>query len=202
MALLITGSNTLFVHVPKTGGHWVEYAIDRLGLAHAAPQLIQPACPRHGLPHHFAAADFRFCTVRNPIDWAKSYWRYHAGSPPLPFADGVEYPFSVFGSVAPETFREWIEFLIARPGIIGEFFDSYVRECDSVMRCESLDRDLADVLARRGHSADRNGGAICPERLGRIAFQNVTRPRPAECPESLLDELRKTERDALRRWYP
>lgn len=63
--------NSLFVHIPKTGGSWVSEMLSRTGLCLA--QCVEPhpflrSSPGRSLP--------AFGFVRDPRDWWPSYFRY------------------------------------------------------------------------------------------------------------------------------
>ena len=77
MALHLVDANALFVHIPKTGGVWVEEALPACGIATACPLTTGGVSWRHPLPADIRGSfDFTFTFVRHPISWYESWWRF------------------------------------------------------------------------------------------------------------------------------
>lgn len=64
--------NSVFYHIPKTGGIWVRNALLNSGVR--TIEIDQHARPNIGVPGH----KFGFCFVRNPLSWYQSRWAHHA----------------------------------------------------------------------------------------------------------------------------
>lgn len=85
MALLLPQS--VFFHIPKTGGTWVRAAIAKAGIpvneicnvrdwSKAGPLLRHHVF--HAKPHEVAAQGrFGFAFVRHPLSWYRSLWAFH-----------------------------------------------------------------------------------------------------------------------------
>ena len=76
MALLLPNHNAIFLHVPKTGGLFITDYLRKIrvpfhmiGYRHSPADLI-------GWNH---VNKFKFCFIRNPISWYRSYWQMRFG---------------------------------------------------------------------------------------------------------------------------
>jgi len=64
MSAQLLSSNALFLHIPKTGGTWVEQALIQAGVLSEAPPTIPGVTYRHCL----LTSSFRiYCTNVSPI---------------------------------------------------------------------------------------------------------------------------------------
>ena|SRR5271166_5029024 len=71
MSAQLVGSNALFLHIPKTGGTWVEQALIQTGVQTAAPPTIQGVTYRHCLLSMLEKRHpFVFTFVRHPLSWS------------------------------------------------------------------------------------------------------------------------------------
>jgi hypothetical protein len=91
MAILLTETDTLILHIPKTAGMFVEYAVRTLGIQHVIPPAIGGQCPRHGTAENYAPAARVAAVIRHPARWIESWWRYQVGG--LPDLSGFSYRF-------------------------------------------------------------------------------------------------------------
>lgn len=77
MALHLTKANACFLHIPKTGGKWVEQALRKARIGYQPATAIPLAHQRHAT-REMLREDYRyyFCFVRHPADWYASWWKY------------------------------------------------------------------------------------------------------------------------------
>ena len=96
MALLLK-NNGVFLHVPKTGGIWVGQVLKNLGLVkaelggphqdferyfwydrfHRDAKVSRNLLRRRlGILPRVDPKCFKFCFVREPLNWYESWWRY------------------------------------------------------------------------------------------------------------------------------
>ena len=84
MAIYFPDRYALVLHIPKTGGFWIEEAAKRVGLAlqHIPSLRDETRADRHcfrvdcELP-----VDMVYAVVRCPFAWYESWWRYQAARP-------------------------------------------------------------------------------------------------------------------------
>lgn len=76
MALVLP--NSVFIHVPKTGGSWVRAAIANTGMRceESGPFDVHDHYGVFDLPAHLVRDRFTFGFVRHPVDWIKSRWAW------------------------------------------------------------------------------------------------------------------------------
>lgn len=63
---MILTANAVYLHVPKTGGNWINSI-----LLHKTEKEIE-----HGIPKKKDLRPYIFCFVRNPWDWYVSFFEY------------------------------------------------------------------------------------------------------------------------------
>jgi len=182
MGALLKG-DVLFLHIPKTGGSWVRHVLREQGLVKVEFPDTHPDMTRLNhfprfYPLHFAKQSikyrstclarevresYKFCFVRHPHDWYRSYWRYMKGRKwkiddnPNGVLDTTWKPNSIlrkYGGAGFEPFMEGV--LKNQPGYLTQMYDWYAPpgEIDFVGRTESLVDDLLDALARAGIDVD------------------------------------------------
>jgi hypothetical protein len=135
-------AKSVFVHIPKTGGHWVASVVKNSGVRyrsvlgeHALPDELLPVLPDR----------LSYTFIRDPVTWWRSFWQWSAvhdwagaGGPWTPITDGKIMP----------TYREFMEQILERcPGQYGRIVEAYTAGVDRVGRAESLRADLAAFLA-------------------------------------------------------
>lgn len=77
MALHLIKADACFLHIPKTGGKWVEQALRAAGIstkpANAIPLVHQRHAARFQLQDTYR---YYFCFVRHPAEWYASWWKF------------------------------------------------------------------------------------------------------------------------------
>ena len=157
MALYLPDSKTLFVHIPKCGGHWVEEVLKRCGIAyrHATPKPGKSH--RHGRRDDYEdESDFAFCTTRPLQSWMMSYWRFHmmAGHNKKVWGCDGDEPHKHLGP----PLSSWQEWSTERQQDCQTYLESMQTGCDVSV---PLDR-LGQLLRNRGYQVTDQQIAAVP----------------------------------------
>lgn len=167
MAIHLTQADSLFVHIPKTGGHWVEKAIKAAGIKYSKPRPVRPVCPRHGRRSDYPKARHAWAVCRNIDQWMWSYWKFCLPITADHWLPGVEYPYKQFG---PPMLR-WDEFnTCAVRARVNSFHLSYISQVNETLGFGRLSEDLPQLL--RGLGYDIKDGAF-----DAVPHENVTKVR-------------------------
>ena len=153
--------NSVFYHVPKTGGSWARFAINNAGISRyeIGPNRTNP----HGLPCEVkefceSARDmFSFCFVRNPCDWYKSFYCFRCLKGWKPGHEKID-------DYESEDFEEFIMNCVDQsPGWLTERFRPYVDDVDFVGKQENLCDDLILALNTAGeHFSEDDIRSVAP----------------------------------------
>lgn len=153
-----------FYHIPKTGGKWLEEACKAAGLTvrsmtsapgvhnrHAPPQFVIDRSKLERSMHSF-------CSVRNPLDWYASWWRYRNGhGRDADVGPNCWYVFSGCPNPRDMPFDAWIqEMMMFEPALMTRAVEWYVgplsamgRMTDwSVLRMEDFPQAPVALLIR------------------------------------------------------
>lgn len=144
--LFLPKSKTLFLHCPKTGGKWISYTLQAIGveIQRYGKDTIQDRewsktfAPK---PKHI------FTIIRNPTTWFQSYFcdRLQNGwGGDLPIA----HPPYAYPGVQ---FNAWMEAILkAHPLWLVDFYSRFVADDVYVGRTELLAESLCAILAHVG----------------------------------------------------
>lgn len=193
MSIACDQFDLLFTHVPKTGGVFVEKLLadelngHRVGSRHSTFRWLDLSDP----------PAVRAFTVRDPLDWYRSYWAYARGVVKRPAAWPIwqggraDHPThqldQTCGSPHFETFVR---------NVLREFPNGFVRSmyCDflngstHVLRTDRLATDLGTLLEVVGHP----NPAVSSGRP-RVNESNSDLKRQATLPRELENELREVD---------
>lgn len=188
--LYLEHSNSVFLHIPKTGGTWVRNVlhasckVEVVGYSH----IHNWAYARKKLPEGIQA----FCFVRHPATWLQSYWadRQIVGwGGDLPIAHDCQS----------DDFNEFARNVeTIHPGYVSELFGKYTGEGVWVGRCETLAINLAEFLRRLGEPCELPAMEankplnVCSKRPD-LASRCVYR-------EDVLELVMKNESEAVERY--
>lgn len=201
--------NSVFIHVPKTGGTWVTKLLWETGLAdgevgraHATPAELAD-CPvwRDGVRPLF------FAFVRHPLTWYQSYWSYrqkngwHKPSPLEPQAPirTVELD----ANCASDDFEQFVRNVVDRypRGWVSHLYRHYTAGCAFVGRFERLREDLLHVLLLGREPLEPQAVAAIrtsqPENTASADAQYAPLCRYSEDLRALVCQ---TEREAMDAW--
>ncbi|MGB0241493.1 MAG: hypothetical protein ACPGIH_11740 [Verrucomicrobiales bacterium] len=223
MALLLKGTKGIFLHVPKTGGSWVNSVLEdnnliekRLGVHKHIdivrlqyynrlnfPNLHSSFKSKSAKVFRLVPEDhFIFFFVRHPLTWYESWWKYMSqesmnwkryGDSMNPWA---WHPVSDLNDVRKDDFHTFIESVIEiAPGFVSKLYSLYQHPSVSfVGKQETLTEDLISVLEQLELPFDR-------DRL--INFGKVNRSVSKEAPQwdpDLKSEILRLEYPALKQY--
>ena len=203
MSVSLTPSNALFLHIPKTGGTWVEFALPHIGIPTEQAAIIEGVTYRHSLlPMLRDSHPFVFTFVRHPLSWYESWWKFQAGRW-IAHEPGVWHPQRCLEKCRSDDFSEFIRLCIEHePGYVSRMYEWYIgpvgyEYVEFIGRYENLVEDLADVLTAIGYTVDR-------EALHQFGPVNVS---PKACGEpvwnpALRRRILELEAPAIRRFFP
>lgn len=205
-------TRTLILHVPRTGGSWIERAVGLLRIPasrwsrtgnrgtpkkHAPLQMLKP--------QNRMSVDYSAAFVRHPIQYYASVWKYlstrgaavsrgrwswhpwrkqiELWQPDMTFDDWVWLTLRK----DPQWYTRLLEVYIGPPG--GELVDF-------VGRNEHLLADFARLLELRGYDVRRRVGE-----LQQLGWVNAT-SGGVNWQDGLMAEVLDSERLAIERFYP
>jgi len=174
MALLLE-NQTIFLHIPKTGGTWVKKCLLKEGLVttniagkHANLSRINKFFLNHPAKYikksikarcdmcSISKNSFVFCFVRNPYKWAQSFYRYQAKrnfknwEGPTTIWGESWHPTNDINSIEAKNFDSFLSIISKKyTGFVSQMYKGYTRRSDFVGRTENLEEDLIRVLENR-----------------------------------------------------
>jgi len=188
----------VFFHVPKTAGKWIYHVVSVLSLdteavatQHNFPSMVPPSR---------LIGRFKFCFVRHPVEWYRSYWafcrekgksKHWYGDNPGPL-DAIDDCY-----LAADSFADFINKAVKQcPGFVSDLYASYTSEVDFVGRYETL---LVDLI----YALERCQVSFRPSALDLLAKQRVnqTGVEKPELPFQLLKLICQSEKKAIRQFY-
>ncbi len=202
MAVHLVDANALFVHIPKTGGVWVEQALPACGIATACPLSTGGVSWRHPLPADIRGSyDFTFTFVRHPISWYESWWRF-ASARVEPFEPGVWHPQRTVETYGKDGFSTFIRRCIEhQPGYVTRLYEWYIgppgiERVDLVGRQEELVDTLVRVLRELSYEFDETALRAHPPENTTAAFAGEMIWDPG-----LKRQILELEAPAIERFY-
>ena len=129
------------LHIPKTGGTFVRNYFRESGLDHGVEVLHERAhMNAHALRKIIGNTDdLKFCFVRHPLTWYRSYW---TSKQQIPDRRG-----GLLDEIVDTPWEEFIETIIEKyPRYLTGFFEGYTEICRFIGKQENLRDDLDTVL--------------------------------------------------------
>ncbi len=174
---------SVFFHIGRTGGHWVNHVLWRAGLIEKrlSPLHLTPAAAASN--PLVSAKTEKFCFVRHPLDWAASVWRHE-----------MEFGWSeseLSRVAADDNFASFLRKLLgAYPdGPCSHAMTPYLDGCTFVGKLENIAEDLTSALVQAGETFDPKAFAARPVNQSSIPALLDASVAPA----ALLEEFLQAE---------
>lgn len=188
MALMLP--NSIFFHIPKTGGAWARKAIERsglfakeIGICHSAASEVQ----------HLLGDKHIFTFVRNPYWWYRSFWSYRMQNGWMN-SNGTPAGMEIDRLCKSYDFNEFITKVTTQaPGYLGNMYRFFTGpiEMDFIGKTERLADDLVAALNQANEKFDE-------KRLRETPMHNTSNQAfSAEYTNQSKGRLREAERDAF-----
>jgi hypothetical protein len=139
--------NSVFLHIPKTGGMWVREVLHNCNLVVKSYEF------RHDIPvadERYHTINYRFCFVRHPATWYKSYWSMRNSDSSWDMMVPLD-KYCHDGDF--NTFINKVLFYF-RDGYLYNLYLSWAEDCIYVGMMEKLPYSLIDALGYAGEDYD------------------------------------------------
>ena len=213
MARFLRETKTLFQHVPRTGGTWIENAIAAMGLNHDRCLDWGPLrLPRkHLFKSHYVYLPDEVLNVvafvRHPLAYYESVWKYLKNVERRPelirrfYTRWDWHPKRTAALHYQPHFDDWVFLMLKKdPLWYTRIVEGYVgpagaEYCNYVGRTENLIVDFRTIMSHLGH-ADRLDRIrdLCKKKVNGVDL-------PTKWNNDLREEVLKTESQVIERFY-
>lgn len=163
MPLVLHGEKLMFLHAAKTGGTWIRFVFQSLGISSEdlGDQHANFISSQKILPDYK-----RFTIIRNPFSWYASYWAYKQ-------YEGWKGNWIFGKQCISNDFNTFVHLATSNhPGFLMNLFSGFTQPSVVILRNELLATELCSFLSRESVSFDKqvlldtpsaNPGASLPE---------------------------------------
>lgn len=212
MTRLLTDSNSLFLHIPRTGGTYVEQVLFALKLRKKWNRQARNRLPvnhtllSHYPPERLTGIETVFTFVRHPIPYYQSAWRwFHMYYPEsMGILRWNWHPHRILAEQYVPDFNLWVQRMIAcHPGWYTRMLEGYVGPqggefCQFIGRTENLQQNLLTVLKVLGYSELIKEKK---EQLRQIPKINTSKRVPITWDPQLKQTVLEQENEAIQRFW-
>ncbi len=176
---------------PRTGTTFCREALRKLGIRTEEGHVNDQCHTRHSPPDkHNEQPSHIAATVRHPVAWIESYWRYLMDRRPK-LDPAVWVPYRFFDDRFQDNFRAFVECCCC--GEYAKMIEHFHQQPDTyAIHTETIVRDLEQWLAMitGKHKSIMSTAPI-----------NVSKPRSAIWSQELYDKWLESESRVVERWY-
>lgn len=203
MALYLPDTQTLITHIPKTGGCWIEVALQDANVRFVRAHPPGPDRHWQWTPYDLRSlnANQIVAFVRHPVTWYESYWKWRN----TPGKERVYWPWPPRPNAVGVPFERWIQKMMDQePSYVTRLYEQYLGMegnpiATHIGRFESLKDDLIRLLSTCGVSLDSSQEKAI---RGKPRY-NVSRSRVGDpvWPDGVQERLLNMEAPIIRRFY-
>ncbi len=143
--------NSLFVHIPKTGGTWTSHVLKDMGIVQTR---FDRAHERPSEYRELIGNRLYFTFIRNPITWYQSRWAGPYARSVYPQRTRNQAGFHFANKRELHDFRYWLTNALDRNSA-SNFFHEYIDDCDFIGKTENLKNDLTSALKIAGEKFNK-----------------------------------------------
>ena len=194
----------VFIHIPRTGGLWVQAVIERLGIkCQILKGDIDSHLPVTELPEHWQTVP-AFSFVRHPWEWVKSRWS-HALELDT-YGNYRHYGIHrEFDECVRPSFQETLAVILSkRPGIVGETYSHMLQGVEEIRRTIDLPYATYEMLVQyeiETVDSDKIAEVIAATpKFNSTSGMEKYREQFIDLPAGLTSKFLASEKDALKIW--
>jgi len=163
VAIFLPQSKSVFYEIPKTGTSFVRNFLLTQKIKFEEMFPIRNSCQRHSpwYCYDLTGVDHTFASIRYPMNWYVSYWRFHRPTEDIGFEPTRFYihrPLHLQGKVLGKDFNEWMQMVMdTEPAFYTRMVEQFLGpegcpQVTDIIRLENIESELRDVLEKLGYS--------------------------------------------------